>query len=347
MPTLPNPLTPMAWLPPDTAKQVEAAKLILAAIIGGWVWDVLMSLREEVKLFSRSIKLPGVVYMFARITTGCYVTAALLVNGMSSDLDESYVILILNIFFEVLELNDCQAMMTAIGVFACLSMSSNSLLFLFRIIAVFHDQRPIIYMFVFLWTATFGATMAAPFSLGGVHIGTTRYCTVERVKRFGTSGIVSSAVYDTLVFLAITVRLLMDTAAENWRQRLRILVGGRGMGHLSRALMQGDQQYYLATVCFGIVAAALILAPSVPITIGNLMAVPGVAVQNAMACRVFRHLKLGCITDTALTIAMGPSLHVQFNRPPSEDGTTSSGDGVSFASRQQVENLKGDVSERV
>lgn len=34
LPPLPNPLTPLAWLPPDTASQLEVSRYLYSATIG-------------------------------------------------------------------------------------------------------------------------------------------------------------------------------------------------------------------------------------------------------------------------------------------------------------------------
>lgn len=47
-----------------------------------------------------------------------------------------------------------------------------------------------------------------------------------------------------------------------------------------------------------IVAMVLILTPSVPPVLQAMFSIPNVALQNAMACRVFRQLKLGLIRET-------------------------------------------------
>lgn len=88
VPQLPNPLTPLAWLPPDTAIQLEASRYLYSATVGvsgargvnvgqalkfslkkqkAWIWDFLMSIHEEYLLFTkRGVSLSDVVYVLAR-----------------------------------------------------------------------------------------------------------------------------------------------------------------------------------------------------------------------------------------------------------------------------------------
>lgn len=58
------------------------------------------------------------------------------------------------------------------------------------------------------------------------------------------------------------------------------------------------------TVQMNIVAMVVILTPSVPPVIRAMFSIPNVALQNAMACRVYRQLKLGMIRET---LSMGTS----------------------------------------
>lgn len=132
-----------------------------------------------------------------------------------------------------------------IGVFGCLSISSNCLLFLWRIYAVFHGNRIICTIYTVLWFGVLAAAMTAPFSLSGIRIGTTHYCSTGGVHPYGSGGEVAAAINDTLVFLAVTLELSMKLSAPTWRDRVRVFFSGKGMGDISRAVLQGGQKYYL------------------------------------------------------------------------------------------------------
>ncbi|KAL4245410.1 hypothetical protein ABKN59_009509 [Abortiporus biennis] len=175
LPPLPNPLTPFAWLPPDIANQLEAARCLYSATLGAWVWDLLMSMHEDWRVFSKgSLRLPGVVYILARMASLSFILTAFI--------------------FAVGYVDNCHALAKTIG------------------------------------------------------------C-------------------------------------------------GRGMGKMSRTLLMSGQLYYLATVGLNIVAMAVILAPSVPPVIAAMFSIPNVALQNAMACRVYRQLKLGLIREVVTEVS--------------------------------------------
>ncbi|KAJ3480423.1 hypothetical protein NLI96_g8364 [Meripilus lineatus] len=120
-------------------------------------------------------------------------------------------------------------------------------------------------------------------------------------------GTLAVAFNDTLVVFAISTRLLMDSLATTWKLRLRALRKGKGMGQVSRILLRTGQQYYIATIGINLCAAVVILTPSIPPTIRELMYYPNVAIVNIMACRAFRQLRVemmkGCVTS--FTVDLG------------------------------------------
>lgn len=123
----------------------------------------------------------------------------------------------------------------------------NSLLFLFRIQGVFYGECPIIVVFTLLWLAVVGTSVLAPLSFSGVSIGNTPYCINTRLKDVGSAGIVMAAVDDTLVFIAITTKLVMNHSSGmmSRRQEWKLFFTGEGMGRITRVVLQTGQLYYL------------------------------------------------------------------------------------------------------
>lgn len=140
-------------------------------------------------------------------------------------------------------MNNCHALAKTIGWCGAFALPLNSLLFFFRIRAVFNQSRIIKYSFLALWLATLSA-IAAPFAVDGTHIGTTKNCINSNVKQYSSAGIVVVAVHDTSVFMAISMRLLMYSFADGWSQRLKTFFSGGGMGNMSKALLKSGQLYY-------------------------------------------------------------------------------------------------------
>ncbi|KAI0077951.1 hypothetical protein K474DRAFT_1570555, partial [Panus rudis PR-1116 ss-1] len=273
---LPNPLTPLAWLPPDIASQLEASRYLYSAVVGAWLWDVFTSFGEDFQIYRQHrFRLPDVIYILARLLTGGFIFTSFV--------------------FQVAPVGDCHALAKAIGWCGAFGIALNSLLFFFRVRAVFNNSKPLIALFAFLWLSTLAGGLTAPFGVDGIHIGTTRNCVNSNVKEYSSAGMVAVAVNDTVVFIAISIRLLTHSLASTWSERVTTFLSGRRMGSMSKALLQTGQLYYLATVGVNIVAMVVILTPSVPPVFRAMFSIPNVALQNAMACRVYRLIKLGLI----------------------------------------------------
>ena len=78
------------------------------------------------------------------------------------------------------------------------------------------------------------------------HIGPTNRCINTGIHAFGFVPIVINAVNDTLIFVAISYKILTDTTlGDTWRARARSFYAANGLPRLSKALLQGGQLYYL------------------------------------------------------------------------------------------------------
>ncbi|KAH8079443.1 hypothetical protein BXZ70DRAFT_961006 [Cristinia sonorae] len=280
-PPLINPYNHLSYLTPEQATQLQVSRYIVLSILGAWCWDFVSSLWEEYTIFRKRIRLPDVGYILARLSTGVFIFSMT--------------------FLITLTWSSCQPIRILIGVAGFLAFTLNCLLFLFRIYAIFNGRRFIIGFFTFLWIAVFACTFTAPFAMPTQHVGPTKYCVSQNVWKPGAAGVVAGAVYDTLVFLAITWELSSLVPYDSSRERMKTIVSGAGLGRISKGLLQSGQMYYLLTVGFNICTVALVFITSIPPAYSTFMILPNIALQNAMASRVYRNLKLGYISNTATT----------------------------------------------
>ena len=140
---------------------------------------------------------------------------------------------------------NCMAVGKATTWFSTFALSLNSFLFLIRVIAVFHDARPIQVTFAFLWLAVVAGAFVQPFCADFAATGISVGCIATVVKPYCTSGIVIVMVHDTLVLLVISSKLLVYSLAGSWSDRFKVFFSGRGMPHISRLLMQTGQLNYM------------------------------------------------------------------------------------------------------
>ena len=124
--------------------------------------------------------------------------------------------------------------------------SANMFLVCLRARAVFINDRPVAHAFSILWVIASACYAALPFAVSAVRIGPSRQCIDGEMKAYGCAGVVAAAAYDTLIFAAITYRLLgFHLVGDTWSARMRAFFTGAGMGQVSRALLQTGQLYYL------------------------------------------------------------------------------------------------------
>jgi hypothetical protein len=127
------------------------------------------------------------------------------------------------------------------------ALPSSSAMFFFRVKAVYCDNRVIIVFFGFLWFALFGLSFIIPSAVKGAHIGTTQRCIITFVAPYTTAPVILNAINDTLIFIAISVRLVsLTSTSDSFSARIKSFWLGDGLPALSRSLLQGGQLHYLS-----------------------------------------------------------------------------------------------------
>ncbi|CAL1707958.1 unnamed protein product [Somion occarium] len=279
--SLPNPLAPAAWLPPDFAPWYAAAQYVFSAVFGAWLWDVVMALGDEIRMFRKKpLAISNIIYVLARLLSGGCILGSLL--------------------FEVAPQKHCGRALQVLSWFGAFAVPCNGLLFFLRVRGVFHHSRLTVAGFAILWLSTLSA-LSAPFGFQPVNIGPTAFCLIGGAAKYSAAGFVTIAIFDTIVFSAITFRVLSFAVEDTWRGRIRAFMKGQGVGHVSKALLQTGQLYYLATTGVNVAVMVILLSGAGAAQFQAMVPVPNVALQNVMACKVFRLLKLGLIQDNPTT----------------------------------------------
>lgn len=128
---------------------------------------------------------------------------------------------------------------------AAVAFALNSLLFLFRIYAIFYDHKLVKAFFSVLWFGVLACSVSTPFALSAAHIGTTKSCLIVGTAQYASASFVAVAVNDTLVCVAITAHIMLHFPAPRGMSRIKAVLSGKGMGHTTRMLLRGGLQYYL------------------------------------------------------------------------------------------------------
>lgn len=135
-----------------------------------------------------------------------------------------------------------------LAVFWIFASGSSSYLFLTRVRAVFFKERLVRHAFTVFWVAGIGASMVVlPGSLHDYYqIANTKHCINVKIKSYVSAAFIVPVLFDAFVFFAISYKILMFH-----RTNLKKPTGwkpfccGEALPHLSKAVLQGGQQYYM------------------------------------------------------------------------------------------------------
>ncbi|KAF7972530.1 hypothetical protein HWV62_17828 [Athelia sp. TMB] len=215
-------------------------------------------------------------------------------------------------------LDSCVGIGRAVGILDAMANPATALLFYARASAVYLHAKPAVVFFGLCWGAVF-----ANYVVDGINtvlsfgqVPGTQICNVIKKKGHGTS-FIAIAVYDTIIYLAISWRLSsLSRAGDHWKARITSLATGRGLYSVSRGMLHEGQLYYLYVSSQTTVSQAHREDPSttVPLTItiavlaqvnGGYWAAQfvslGIVVPAVMACRLFREVRRSVPSTPALS----------------------------------------------
>ncbi|KIJ68387.1 hypothetical protein HYDPIDRAFT_24674 [Hydnomerulius pinastri MD-312] len=283
-PKILNPDIYLNYLEPSIASQYEVSRNVYLVTLGALLWDILSSIPEDWRLIRTSKPAP---VLFAYLSARACALAVVL----------------LAVLEKTGPINKCGVLALILCVFWVIASAASSYLFLKRVHVVFIDNKIIRRLFTFLWLVGVGTScLALPGPIMNYYeISDTAHCINHKIKQYVSAAFIIPVLFDALVFLAITYRIISShhiKKPRSWKAFCR----GEALPRLSRAVLQGGQQYYLVTTGVNITRCILILVPSVSSVYQVTPAVPAVALTSAMACRVFRNLKLEALQDTEVGI---------------------------------------------
>ncbi|KAJ6527814.1 hypothetical protein B0H19DRAFT_1214661 [Mycena capillaripes] len=224
---LPNPFTPLVWLPPEVAYQIQIGNYVVTGTLAAFIWDLLSNAMNDYKLVSQHRVGPGTVtYFLARLNTN----------------------------ISAYPLNHCALARKFYEVGVAVSVPANSLLIFLRARAIFDANRYLVLLFFALWLIVAGtATMPAiPGIIKAANIGPTKYCMTVDEKIIGATFSIAPPVHDTVIFLAISWRMFHYSQPTEGSRTNRGLGGviksaltGEYLPQFSRAVLMDGQLYYL------------------------------------------------------------------------------------------------------
>lgn len=90
------------------------------------------------------------------------------------------------------------------------------------------------------------AGLFIPLGIAGGEIGPTHYCHYTAFRQSTYAGLIGPVVYDTLVFVAISWRLIQVASMEmSCRNTVHILFSRKGLPAFTASILVDGQLYYL------------------------------------------------------------------------------------------------------
>lgn len=130
-----------------------------------------------------------------------------------------------------------------------ISVPSTSLLFFFRVRALYIDRRRHLSIFFLLWLSVVGGSLVTSLAQEkATKIGPSAYCLGAGMKSFSAAVGTMVVINDTVVFLAISRYLVKIAHEQEYAlspRSLKTCVLGTDLPKFSRAFLQDGQLYYL------------------------------------------------------------------------------------------------------
>ncbi|KAJ3506386.1 hypothetical protein NLJ89_g6893 [Agrocybe chaxingu] len=228
MPALPNPFTPMAFLPPDIAFQVTVATYVVVGTTSVILWDVLIHLTDDYRLLAYfTVNLPTIVYFISRLAASACLSGYLILATIPIGAE------------------NCNLVNKVVSSLVPVATPATSLLFFFHVRAIYNNKF-VVAFFSLMWLAVVAGSAT---TLGGAYraLGPTDYCVQDGTLPWYTSAAaIAPLVNDFCLYVAIIWRVVQNSYAEDtMKNRFRTMLFGDYLPVLSRALLQKGQAYFL------------------------------------------------------------------------------------------------------
>ncbi|KAF8180737.1 hypothetical protein K438DRAFT_1841722 [Mycena galopus ATCC 62051] len=292
----------LSLLPLEIARQLLFSRYVMVGTAAVFIWDILSNLRADYTLlFKRKLAWPVAAYFLSRITSAAAVIACAV--------------------FLTYPVEGCRSFHLGFALLYPVAIPSTSLLFFFRVRAIYGGTRAVTIIFGLMWIAVLATSIIIPIATIGVNIGPSRYCILAELAPYAGAVGVTPGLFDTAVFVAISYRLVGNTHVEynSFKQKARAFVTGAYLPSLSRSLFVDGQVYYMITVISTIASFLLVCLPGVAIAYRSLLAIPNVMLNNVMACHLYRHTRLELAQQSFLfpTVDLGTHSHsLHFGHTP-------------------------------
>ncbi|THU98149.1 hypothetical protein K435DRAFT_795960 [Dendrothele bispora CBS 962.96] len=188
-------------------------------------------------------------------------------------------------------------------------LSSLSFLLCHTLSHIYYNDRWVVAIFFTLWLGNVACASVSTLIYGKtatLDFGGTVSCIEENIKiRYASVTVIGALVHDTCVFSAISYRLFKNSQplyneSIGLQTTTEKYILGKHLPRFSRALFQDGQMLYLITLIASASTTITLYIPSIPMAYRLIADVPQIAILSALACAVFRNLRLGKFSDEEL-----------------------------------------------
>ncbi|KAJ7288728.1 hypothetical protein C8J57DRAFT_1166451 [Mycena rebaudengoi] len=264
-------------IPASLQRPLQIVTCVFAGSAAVLVWDILNNLRNDYSLlFRHKMSLATAAYVVCRIASLVYTLGFTL--------------------FTTYPLPACNTAFIAFNSFYPIAVSSAAFLFFFRVRAIYNNSRVVTVIFGVLWLAVLATSVTVAISGRGTSVGDPPQClTPMRHGAHGGLSVITITIHDTIVFFAISYRLvaIFAHAQQTRRDQLKELLSGAGLPAFSKSLFTDGQMYYMVTVVSNILTMVLVYVPTNNPLYHGILVIPNVTLTSIMACRVYRSAMLG------------------------------------------------------
>ncbi|KZP04420.1 hypothetical protein FIBSPDRAFT_941013 [Athelia psychrophila] len=321
------PLSIDSALQEPLSEEVSVTTYSSVAILAAFIWTWLLDVSEEVEIVKRKrFSVPIAAYYCSRLTSlgGCICNMLL---GLGIERESA--------------LNDAVSL-----AFFWIAQASISLLFYFRICAVYKHSKTIRYAFFALWvlvTLSPATILLGPSSrCKAVNLRAHQPCLLFSILAEGyrphihcyiwgpltllSEGLI--LINDTLVFIGVSLEMYKNVAPSgvhiSHMSRFKLLIRGNDLYKLSKMLLKSGQLYYGQSL-IGIpdsnsVTIGVQLCTTIAVFLGvhysQLLYMSYIPLSSALACKVFRMVLL---CDTTVDPLNTLEIHELFQWEPNND----------------------------
>ncbi|KAJ3552461.1 hypothetical protein NP233_g12878 [Leucocoprinus birnbaumii] len=281
--TLLNLDTYLNHLSPSDGRQFEIGRNFTLVTLGMTICDILIYLPEDWRILRQNpFQCVVLCFVFSRLLALGYVLIGVLERTMP--FENPYLPSMASSFF---------------GLFA---LYCSTFLLLRRLYAVFSDSRKVRWSFSAFWIIFAALGFMGPFGFRPAFIPGTHYYRGSDIKPYMGLGGILLLVYDTSIYLAITIKIAVSHRSADERIDWRNILSGRALPRLSRAVLQGGQQYYLMTAMATILIPLTVFLANISEHLLMTLIMAIVPFEASMACRTYRNLRLCQLLDPETTL---------------------------------------------